>query len=256
MQLSDVAKLIKGPAGTNVSITIMRGKEEITKTIKREKIKIASVESSIKGNIGVISIYSFSNDTYKLFKAAATEMTNKNPKAIIIDLRSNPGGYLTTAMQIADYFLPKGTVISKLDFPNKASADKTYLEEQAMNPHRVARNNDTEIEYHSMGSGELSRHRVIILQNGGSASASEILAAAIRDNGKGTVIGENSFGKGSVQELIDYNDDSQFKMSIAKWLTPKGINLSKNPIVPDVIVKDDPKKDGDEVMNKALEMAQ
>ncbi|MEK7544699.1 MAG: S41 family peptidase, partial [Patescibacteria group bacterium] len=253
LKLEEVVKLIKGPKNTKVTLGISREGKNLSFEITRETIKMLIVDGYMRDGIAVIQINSFNQDTDQDFTKTVQTLLEQKPKGFIIDVRSNPGGFLDTALNILDHFIPKGGTISTLEFKNAKSAEKTFRE-NASTPGRSDMPNPLKVRYISLGKGELSVYPIIVIQNRGSASASEILAAALRDNSIATIIGDDSFGKGSVQELNNYIDGSQIKISIAKWLTPKGTNLTENPIKPDQYVKDDTKTDADEVLDAAIGM--
>jgi carboxyl-terminal processing protease len=181
---------IRGKEGEIAKLKILRKnvEEPISFEIKREKIVVKSVTWETKETsgkkIGYIKIRQFGDDTEDLFAEAASDIQNKKPDGIILDLRNNPGGYLETAVNIASYFVKSGVIVSE---KGKINNSKDYL---------------------STGNAKLKDYKVVILVNEGSASASEILAGALRDRKSAKIIGEKTFGKGSVQELIDLSDGS------------------------------------------------
>lgn len=255
MKLEEVASFIKGPKGTKVKVGVLRNGKELSFEIIREKIKIKEVDGYIKNGFAVIELHSFNQNSDQEFVKVLKELLTQNPKGIIFDLRNNPGGYLDTSLRLLDHFFEKGETLATLTFASPESAKSTFKEANKESE-RVSMPTETEVRYVSKGPATFKDYPLIILQNKGSASASEIVTAALQERGKVKVIGENSFGKGSVQELNNYTDGSQFKITIAKWLTSKGVNLINNPIKPDVLVKDDPEKEGDEMLEKALELLQ
>lgn len=226
---------IRGKEGTKVKLLIAReGTEEpLTFEITREKIVLKSVEWSLKeiegGKVGYIKIRQFGDDTEKLFAQAADELDKNKPKAIILDLRNDPGGYLETAVNLASYFIKDGVIVSEKG------------------------KNDNNKDYRSNGNGKLKKYKVVILVNEGSASASEILAGALKNREGSIIVGEKTFGKGSVQELIDLSDGSAVKITVAKWFTPNGRQINGQGIDPDIKVTDDEKTKDDEQLNRALE---
>jgi carboxyl-terminal processing protease len=242
--VEDAVSKIRGPHGTEVILTIYREGRTATfdVKIKRDKIAIKSVKWEIKDvgegagkkKIAVISISRFGDDTSGLFAQAAQEALSKGAKGIILDLRNDPGGYLETAVEVASYWLNKGDLIV-----TEAHTDKSQS--------RV---------YNATGNNRLNGIKTIILINGGSASASEILSGALHDHNMATLLGEKSFGKGSVQQLFDLPGGSAVKVTIAKWITPSGKNLNHDGLNPDIEVKltEDNIKDGkDPQIQKALE---
>jgi len=235
----DAVKLIRGPKGTSVSLTILRPGEKSTREIlvMRDKIEIPIIETENREDgVFVIKFYSFSQNSIKLFKQAILEFIDAKTDKLIIDLRGNPGGYLEAATRIASIFIEEGDVI---------------LKEDTMNGDKIK-------EYKSTGPKVFDdRLKMVVLVDGGSASASEILAGAIKSHKKGTLVGEKTFGKGSVQELVKLTDDTSLKITVANWLTPDGVSISKEGITPDVEVKmtaEDEKNKKDPQMDKAVEI--
>lgn len=219
--ISQVISWIRGDEGSAVTIKIMRKGvvDPIIKTITRSKIDIPILDTQIKSDTFVISFYSFSENSAKVFEQALQKFNASGKTKLLIDLRNNPGGYLDSAVDIASMFLPEGDIIVKED-NGSGSAPKLY---------------------YSYGYGIVpSDVSVGVLMNRGSASASEILAGALQDNRRATIYGEKSFGKGSVQELIPLDDGSSIKITIAKWLTPDNHSISEKGITPDktIITRD------------------
>ncbi|MGC8944125.1 MAG: S41 family peptidase [Minisyncoccia bacterium] len=216
MSTQMAAKLIRGPKGTTVVLTIFRPATNETKEIKviRDKIIIPSLSWQIlDDNIVYLRIYTFNSSLILDFAEAALKIQALKPKGLILDLRNNPGGYLDTAINVAGWFLDRGDIIVKEDFGNGEI--------------KISR---------STGPSLLKNISTVILVNEGSASATEILAGALRDNRHIPLIGEKTFGKGSVQELVPLGQDS-VKITIAEWLTPNNIIIQKNGLTPDIIVK-------------------
>jgi len=183
--------------------------------------------------IFVIKVTNFNDDTLGLFNSAVAEALVKNPKGIILDLRNNPGGYLDTAVAMASEWVEAGPVVAEQFGDNKRN------------------------EYPSNGRARLKNFPTVVLVNGGSASASEILAGALRDYKKATLVGEQTYGKGSVQTLKDLSDGSTLKITVAKWLTPAGDFINEKGIKPAVEIKytqTDIDKNIDPQFNKALEI--
>jgi carboxyl-terminal processing protease len=209
MANKDVIKLLKGPRGTKVNVEIVRQGSKKRKhfTITRDRIPIFSIDSPymIKDDIGYMRITRFAKTTYDEFMKASRDLNNKGMKKLIIDLRSNGGGVLGAATQIADEILKKNKMIVYTD--------------------GRTRNKD---EYYSTSGGILENCEVAILINENSASASEILAGAIQDNDRGTVIGRRSFGKGLVQEQVMWPDGSGLRLTVARYYTPTGRCIQKS----------------------------
>lgn len=237
MTVEKAVQIIRGPKGTNVTLTISRdGLDEAEEiTITRDVINIPATKFEIKkGNIAHINLYQFNENASSEMKTIQKKIAEANPKGIILDLRNNPGGYLETAVDIASYFIPKGQAVAIEDFGN---GDKTI--------HKAIKNNS------------LGDYPLVVLVNEGSASASEILAGALRDNKQTKLVGKQTFGKGSVQQLLNLKENSTLKITIAKWLTPNGLSISETGLTPDVEVEltlEDFKANKDPQLDKALEM--
>lgn len=242
MTLESAVSAIRGQRGTEVVLKILREGVEEPREVKiiRATIDIKSVEFSMKAaagadksDIGYIKITHFNEDTASDFSAAVNNVLGKNPKAIILDLQNDPGGFLDTAVDVASYWIDKGPVVVQ-----QVKGDKR-----------------TEIP--ARGQALLKGMKTVVLVNAGSASASEIVAGALQDYGLATIIGEKTFGKGSVQELQSLSDGSAVKVTVAKWLTPKGRSIEGEGIEPDVIVAIDRDKLDDEkdpILERALEL--
>lgn len=204
---------IRGQAGTTVTLTILRQDFVSPKDFKieREKITVASVELEFTAdNIANFKIRQFGDDTTDLIKKAAEEINNKKPKGIVLDLRNNPGGYLTTSIDVASLFIEDSVIVSEQYKNGKKEEFKTTL------------------------PASLKDFKLAVLINEGSASASEIVAGAIQDTGRGKVFGEKSFGKGSVQNYEQFNDKSALRLTVAYWLTPKNRKINGEGILPDI----------------------
>lgn len=232
-------KLIRGKKGTAVRLTLFREgvKEPFELSIVRDVINMPTVDTEKRGDVFIIRLYSFSGISPDLFRNALREFKESGNYKLILDLRGNPGGYLEAAQDMASWFLPTGKVIVSEDFKDKSK-------------NQVFRSKGYNIFNDKL--------KFIILIDGGSASASEILAGALHEHGVAKLVGAKSFGKGSVQELVDITDDTSLKVTIARWLTPNGNSISHMGIMPDVEVKLDEeayKKDRtDTQLNKALEI--
>lgn len=224
MDVDTAISLIRGDVGTSVTLTVVRQGESGLKeiTIVRDIVKLPVIDTTTKGNVFIISLYSFSENSAALFKDALKKFNESDKRRLIIDLRGNPGGYLDSAVDIASYFLPAGKTIVR----ENSGTDKP------------------EIVHQSKGTALLAKNpRMVILINGGSASASEILAGALSEHNVATLVGTKSFGKGSVQELVNLKDGSSVKITVAKWLTPNGVSISEKGIVPKIIIETKPSKD-------------
>ena len=206
----DCVDKIKGPENTNVSLNIQRGEENFTKEYTRKIVTSNNVEAkTIDGNVGYIKILAFENDVAQQFKDEYDKLRSENVSAIILDLRNNPGGLLNETVTIARKILPKGDIV-KLVYKNKD--DKVYT---------CDGNNEINIP-------------LVVLVNGNSASASEILAGAIKDSGKGTLVGDVTYGKGIVQTIEKVEFKGALSITTAKYYTSSGIEIHKHGIVPNV----------------------
>ena len=214
LSIGEAVKKIRGDAGSTVKLTLIRDGAQIEIPIVRAKITVASVESSVlDGNVGYIKISRFGDDTADLANKAAQDFKSKNVTKVIVDLRNNGGGLLDSAVKVAGIWMDNQVVVVEKEGGRTKSTLKT-------------RNNPILINVET-----------VILINEGSASASEILAGALHDHGVAKLIGEKTYGKGSVQEIVDLEDGAQLKVTVAHWFTPKGVNVNKEGIKPDEEVK-------------------
>ena len=212
LSLSEVANIVRGPENTFINMTILRGSEKLTKRIMRKEIKIKSVKSSIiDKNIGYIQITSFVGSTTPNEFLEALEKT-KNADGLIIDLRGNTGGLLPNAVFIANLFIPQGNIVSIVG----RSGYKYDINAQ-----------DTEFTINKP---------TVVLVDGTSASASEILSGALKDYNKAKLLGTKTYGKGMVQKIIPMPNETGLNLTIAKYLTPKGTDINKKGITPDIQV--------------------
>ncbi len=215
MSVDNAVKKIRGDKGTTVKLGIVRGDQKLSFDIVRDTITIPSVETKIlDGNIGYIKISHFSDDTSDLINKAAADFKSKNVAGTVLDMRNNPGGYLTAAVDVSCQWLKQGAKV--LDEKRGGVVEKTYTCDQ---------------------TGPLYGVKTVVLINEGSASASEITAGALKDNGAAKLIGTKSYGKGSVQETIDLNTGGLLKVTVARWYTPNGKNIDKEGIQPDIKVE-------------------
>jgi len=233
ISLPEAVKLIRGKAGTKVALILTREglTEPFTVEIERAKLEVPSVLLSFVGKdktIAHLQLLKFGGDTSAQWEEKVSEiLNNKDTKGVILDLRNNPGGYLEGAVETAGEFLPVGTL--------------AVIEQGA---------DGVKKEYKTQRTGRLVKIPLVVLVNGGSASAAEILAGALKDNQRAKIVGEKTFGKGSIQEPMDFENGSGLHITIAKWLTPAGVWVndkgpaSQGGLEPDVkIVLDDKKKD-------------
>ncbi len=246
LSVEEAVNLIRGPKGTEVTLSIMRNDWQSSKDIKIKRavidvpsltwrlISSKSDEPSEDGDIAYINLYQFSKKADSDFRKAAIDILNSPAEKIILDLRNNPGGYLEIAQDIAGWFLKKGQTVVIENF-GKKQEEKVYK---------------------SKGNAQFSDYPLVVLINQGSASASEILAAALRDNRNIRLIGETSFGKGCVQELKNLKDGSSLKITVANWLTPKKELITDKGLKPDIevsISEEDYREGRDPQLDNAIE---
>lgn len=236
MDVNTAVSKIRGAANTKVVLTIVRDKETkpVDVTITRSKINLPAVLFSMKpNNIAYLRIMQFNEDTMPQMDTYIKQIKSQSAKGVILDLRNNPGGYLDSAIEMASLWVTSGSVVSE------KGRDGRSKEHETSGPH------------------PLSGIKTVVLVNKGSASASEIVAGALQDTHKAVLIGEQTFGKGSVQDLQAFPDGSALKLTIAEWFTPSGKNINKEGIKPNIEVKEDweNEKIGEDVMvDKALEI--
>lgn len=201
---------IRGEEGTTVKLGILRDGSPLTVSVTRAVVNNPSVSTTIQGNLGIMTITRFDEQTGSLARTAAQDFVNKGVNRVIVDLRDNGGGYLSAAQDLASLWLNNQVVVSE-------------------------RAGGAEIASLKSGSDPIFGDAVktAVLANGSSASASEIVAGALQDHKKATIVGEQTFGKGSVQKLINLDNGAELKVTIAKWYTPNGKNISKEGITPD-----------------------
>ncbi len=231
MSVTDVSQLTKGSPDTSVSLTVFRkGEGEITFDITRSEINMQYVKYSIDGNIGYIKISEFAKITAEQFEISLTELMEQNIKGLIIDLRDNPGGMIDIVTEIGDTLLPEGIITYTVD----KNGNRTDFKSDS---------NCIDIQ-------------IAVLVNGGSASASELLAGALQDSGAGVIIGTQTYGKGIVQGLYSLGDGSGLKITIQRYYTPSGVCIQGVGITPDYAIECDDKSltETDEQYQKALEI--
>lgn len=210
---SNCVDIMKGKEGTPVKIVIYRDGEKIEKSITRRKIQVNNVESEVlDSNIGYIKILQFENDIYNQFKEQYEDLLSKNITGLVIDVRNNPGGLVSETIKILDLLLPKGEVL-RLTY--KDGTNKIY---------KCSDNKQIEIP-------------LTVLVNGSSASASEILAGAIKDSGKGVIVGTQTYGKGIVQEIEKLSFRGALSITVAKYYTSSGVEIHENGIEPNIVIE-------------------
>ncbi len=238
MPIGEAVKLIRGPKGEAVVLTVIRDgeKEPLDISIIRGVITIPTINTKFinsknsgknstgnksaisekESDVFVLSLYNFSANSSNLFRESLRKFVMSGKNKLIIDLRGNPGGYLESAVDIASWFLPAGKIVVQEDFGSRGDG-KVYRSKG-----------------YDIFNGNL---KMAVLVNGGSASASEILAGALQEHGKAILVGTQTFGKGSVQELVKITDKASLKITVARWLTPNGVSISKAGLTPNVVVK-------------------
>lgn len=230
--LNDVVSKVKGKEGTRVTLTFKRGDDTKEYTFTRKSVENPTVETRmLQGNIGYLSISEFDEITVEQFEDGLKDLQDQGAESLIIDLRDNPGGLLSTVVDIADDVLPKGRIVYTEDKNGKK-------------------------KYYDAEDDDQLNMPLCVLVNGNSASASEILAGAIKDRDAGTLVGEKTFGKGIVQGFYGLGDDSYVKLTYASYYTPDGHNIHKKGIQPDVKVEDDEDTEADEQLQRAVEVLQ
>jgi carboxyl-terminal processing protease len=216
MSADAAVQLIRGKKGTKVVITVIGQKDKSPRIIEivRDIINIPTIATKkLPDGIFVISLYSFTGDSANLFRNALQEFVHSGSNKLILDLRGNPGGYLDAAVDMASWFLPSTALVVKEDAAGVENDESLY----------------------SKGYNVFNKNlKMVILINEGSASASEILAGALKENGVASLVGTKSYGKGSVQELVPLDGKTSLKITIAQWLTPNGVSISEHGLEPDV----------------------
>jgi len=237
--LEEAIKKIRGPKGTTVTLSLLREKESkpIDISIVRDTVIVKSIKTTWreKEQIYIIKVYNFNDDTKRLFNQAVNEALQKKAKGVVLDLRNNPGGYLETSVAMASAWVPKGSIVVEQFGDNR------------------------NIEHSALGNAPLVDMPTVVLVNQGSASASEIVAGALKDYDKATLVGEKTFGKGSVQVLRNLSDGSVIKVTTAKWLMPKGAYIHETGIEPDIVIErttDDRAANKDPQLDRAIEELQ
>lgn len=233
----EVASKVKGEEGTKVHLKILRGNEYLEFDVERKGIKVYHVKSEMKENqIGYIKLSTFDEGCSAEFKTAFENLHSQGAQKLVIDLRDNTGGLVDEALQIADMIIPKGqTMLLTVD--SKESKEVTKAEQEPV-----------------------INMDMVVLVNGYSASASEILVGALKDNKKATIVGKKTYGKGVIQNVFSLTDGSVLKLTTAEYFTPNEVKINKIGIEPDVEVEDVPEEEGaekvDEQLNKGLEILQ
>ena len=235
LDLDTIVSKIRGEVGTTVEITVLRGEDmqEYTSTVTRALIENDTVNYEMKdGKLGYIQVTGFEDVTYKQFTKALDELKEQKMKGLVIDLRSNPGGNLSTVCDMLDLILPEGTIVSIKDRDGKGETYTSDAKHQLEVP-------------------------LVVLINGYSASASEIFAGAVKDHGVGTLVGTTTYGKGVVQEIYGLPGDTALKITSSEYFTPSGKNIHGVGVEPDVEIEymyDEEHPEKDNQLEKALEI--
>ena len=225
----DAVGKVRGPKGSVAKLKIRRNGSELEVSVERDNIRVPEIELSYVKSIAVIKLVQFGQTTEREFRSLLEKAKANDAQGIILDLRDNPGGLLHAASVVLSAFLPQGSTVATI-----AALEGKY-NEVTDNPPVV----DPEVS-------------IVVLVNKGSASASEIVAGALQDTKRATVIGETTFGKGTVQQLIDFTDQSSLKLTVAEWLTPSGRKIEGKGVVPDILVEG--RGDRDDQMLRALDL--
>ncbi len=239
LSIEKAISLIRGDVGTTVTLTIFRDGDKEPREVKivRDTINTPTLDTELrKDGIFVIKLYSFSANSADLFRNAIKEFSQSKSDKLLLDLRGNPGGYLDAAVNMASWFLEGGKAVVTEDYGN----------------------NSTPKVYRSLGYNIFPNNlKFVILIDSGSASASEILSGAMQDYKKALLVGEQSYGKGSVQEVLDVTPDTILKITVARWLTPNGTSISEKGLTPDYVVpitQKDVDTKNDPQLNKAVDL--
>lgn len=237
MTVDKALYLIRGEVGKAVNLTLFREgeKEPIEVSVVREVIQVPTIDTEKKGDVFIIRLYGFPGTGAELFKNALREFAASGTQKLVLDLRGNPGGYLEVAVDMASWFLPEGKMVVREE--EKDGGGDVYRSKG----------------YNVFGPD----FHFVILVDGGSASAAEILAGALEQHGVATLVGTKTFGKGSVQELVSITPETSLKITIARWITPNGTSLSDGGIEPNVkveITKEQVEKGEDPQLDKAIEL--
>ncbi|MDD5623764.1 MAG: S41 family peptidase [Candidatus Peribacteraceae bacterium] len=224
----DAVDKVRGKAGTKVLLHIRRNGAEFDLSVIRETIKVPEIKETWQGNIAIVQLVQFGKLTETDLRPLMEKINGKNPRGVILDLRNNPGGLLNAAGIVASNFLPKGSPVALIRSRTGETTEKT-LDPPTISP----------------------TVPLVVLVNDGSASASEIVAGALQDAGRATIVGIQTFGKGTVQEVLEFTDGSSLKLTIAEWLTPKGRKIDGLGVKPDVVVQ---AGERDEQLTKAIDL--
>ncbi len=237
MTTDEAIGLIRGDKGTDVSLTIRRldAQDPIIIVVTRDIVVVPVIDTEIIEDSFIISLYNFNELSEEPFKQALEEFIRSEKKQLLLDLRNNPGGYLTSAIDMASYFIDQGEIVVIEQFGLESQDEHIFRSDG----------------YSLLDNYEFD---MVVLVNQGSASASEILAGALRDYGIATIAGERTYGKGSVQELINLAQNTSLKITISQWLTPKRNQISEVGIQPDQVINDDLNSTEDTQLLNAIQL--
>lgn len=238
MAVDEAVKKIRGEKGTTVTFTVYRkdSPELLTIPVVRDTINIPTSKVEEKDGVYIVRLYNFSAQSEQNMEKALRGFMTSGKNKLILDLRGNPGGYLQSAVKIASYFLPVGKVVVRENYGPGTAEDVYRSEGRDLHPYRD--------------------FKMVVMIDGGSASASEILAGALKEQGVATLVGDTTFGKGSVQELVPMDSGASLKVTIARWLTPNGHSISENGLEPDIkvlVTEEDRKAFKDAQLDAAIE---
>lgn len=228
--VDEIVQKIRGEIGSKVTITVLRNKEPKDFEVVRQEVHSPTVEAEVVDGVGILSVHRFNGDTGRLARTEAQKFIDNGVQRVILDLRGNPGGEVSAAQALAGLWLDRQVILTQRRGDEVVRTDK------------------------STGSPILSDMKTVVLVDSGSASASEIIAGALRDYGKATLVGETTYGKGSVQAILRLSGGAQLKVTESRWFTPKGKNIDKTGIEPDVKVEltaDDVNNSRDPQLDKA-----
>ena len=230
----EIAERVRGAEGSEVTVTVVRDGEELSFTMKRETINNVSEYVEYDGSTAIVTVTRFDSDTGRLVQKEAEKFAEKGVNKVVLDLRNNGGGYVSAAQELLSLWID-GQIVYR----------------------QKSKNSEDMVSYASSGKAVLKDMKTIVLINGSTASASEIVAGALQDYGKATIVGEQSYGKGVVQSLMNLSNGATLKVTTADWYTPNGNSINKEGITPDVVVErtyDDINKMVDPQLEKAKEL--
>src|SRR3989344_3094690 len=229
MDFAEAVEKVRGPKGSVAKLRVRRDGVEFDTDVMRDTIKVPEIDITYHGQIAVVKLLQFGELTNNDLPGLLTEVQSRNPKGIILDLRNNPGGLLSAAESVLGNFLPRGTPVAKI------KTRKTEV-----------------VEVTNRDPGIHADLPLVVLVNEGSASASEIVAGALQDTKRATIVGKKTFGKGTVQQVLQFSDGSSVKLTIAEWFTPSGQQINGKGVMPDITVESSDTRD--EQLLRALDL--